>query len=259
MKISKNPDIPNPKYAVVTRARDDYELARITQPNLSNYAFRCGSDFVVINEAKRKLGNFSYEILQCYELFQTYERILVVDSDVIINPRCPNIFELVPYDYIGTVYEDKYSRMKDRRHRIQKIQEAFGDVGWKKGYINTGFFVCSRIHKEIFSCLYDKIWTHYGYDDVYLGYRIHQLKLKVFELPYKFNHMSMFSEIGRNWLKSYVIHYAGRGFSGKKSQSEQIQEDLRLLSEKSLMMLNFCHPFARLRLIAMGLYQYIAT
>lgn len=255
MKILKS--FPKARRAIVTRAKNDYELALLTHPIIEKYAEKCKADFIVINEEVIKAGSYSYEIFQCYDLFNTYERILIIDSDVIVTENCPIIFDLVPYDSIGTIYEDKLTRKPDRRQRIKKVQEKFGQVAWKAGYINTGFFLASLPHREIFKYEPAQIWNSYGYDDVYIGYRICKLGLKVFELPYCYNHMSAFSERGRNWLKSYVIHYAGRGFSGKKSRAEQIKEDLRLLSEKSPMMLNFCHPFERLRLIAFGLYQHI--
>jgi len=248
----KNPRISNAKYAVVTRAKDDYEIGKITRAALCEYAVRCQADFLVINEEKLKLGNFFFELLQCYELFDKYERILSVDSDIIINSDCPNIFELVPYDCIGTIYEDKYCRKNNRREFIKMAQEKFGDIGWREGYINTGFFVCSRIHKELFAYSEEGLWRTDGYDDVYLGYRIHLLKFKVFELPYTFNHMSMFSEIGRNWLKSYVMHYAGRGFS-RQPRHMQIKNDLQIVMNTSKFMRNFYHIPTRLRLLLIGI------
>jgi len=249
----------NSRFAIVTRAQDGYELAPLTHPTILKYAVKCGADFVVLNESVINAGHYSYEILQFYDLFSKYDRILSVDSDVIISPLCPNIFQIVPYDCIASIYEDKHSRKKDRRQRIRLVQEKFGQVGWESGYINTGFFLATKPHKELFKYESDQIWNSYGRDDVYLGYRIHKYGFKVFELPYLYNHMSSFSEIGHNWLKSYVIHYAGRGFSGKKTRFEQITEDLLLLEKRTPLMLNFCHPIARLRLIALGLYQRLVN
>ena len=255
MKIVKYNSYKESKKAIVTRAKDGYDLAQITHPILMDYAKRCQADFIVINEEKMNLGHFSYEIFQLYQIFDTYERVIVIDSDTIIAPDCPNLFDVVPYDCIGTIYEDKFSRKKDRKNRIRLVQEKFGDIGWREGYINSGVLVCSKIHKELFSYPKEEVWLGTGFDDVFLGYRIKKYKLKVFELPYTFNHMSLFSEVGKNWLKSYIIHYAGRGFSSSRSRSEQIQRDWHILNTYHPFSLHFRRIPERLRLIAIGLYS----
>lgn len=259
MKITSHPQKYSDKRAVVTRAKDDYDLARLTHPILDSYAERCGADFIVINEEIIRGGDYSYEIYQCYELFERYDRILSLDSDLLIAPGCPDLFAVVPADCIGTVFEDKFSRAPDRLSRIRRVQEKFGDVGWRSGYINTGAFICSKVHREIFAKP-QSWWLDYGFDDVMLGYRIRQLGFKIYELSYRFNHMSLFSEVGRNHFTSYIIHYAGRGFSGKKSRFEQIKDDWSLLSEnKNKIWLHFARPFDRLRLLAMGIRHYLRS
>ena len=48
-----------------------------------------------------------------YDLFNEYDRILSLDSDVVITPRCPDIFKTVDFENIGTVYEDKGSSLME--------------------------------------------------------------------------------------------------------------------------------------------------
>lgn len=241
------------KRAVVTRAKDGYDLAAVTHPILKDYARRCKADFIVINEEKIKCSHFSFELFQCYDFFDTYKRILVIDTDVLVTPSCPDLFEIVPENYIGTIYEDKYNRKRDRWGWIRKIQQAYGDVGWKKGYINTGIILFSKCHRSVLTYEKAKVWDDLGYDDVQIGYNIQKYKYPIFELSYKFNHMGMFSEVGKNRLKSYLIHYAGRGFSGNKSRLEQIKSDLHILNSISNpFWLNFCNIPGRLRLLAIG-------
>jgi SAM-dependent methyltransferase len=55
-----------------------------------------------------------------------------------------------------------------------------------------------------------------GYDDVYLGYWIIKLGFKVYSLNLKFNYMHHFDEGGTNRLYTYIIHYAGQGFTGNR-------------------------------------------
>lgn len=218
------------KFAMVTRADDNIEkLTKVTHPILMDYAAQWGCDFIVLDTKEDWMTDYElahYRILRVRDLLQVYERILVIDSDVVIMPTCPNPFDVVPADSIGTIYEDKGSREPMRQGVIMSIQERYGDVGWEEGYINTGFFVVSRQHANIFQKATshseqirdtpfsptDGLWTGFGYDDALLGYNIHKFGHKVHELPFQFNHMSMFSESwngNANRFESYVIHYAG--------------------------------------------------
>ena len=51
--------------------------------------------------------------------------------------------------------------------------------------------------------------------------------------------MSLFSENGRNWLKSNVIHYAGRGFYRNMPRDKQMERDLSLINSDNFVLLNF--------------------
>jgi hypothetical protein len=257
MKIFKNSVNGKTVKAVVTRAKDNYDLAKISHPVLKEYAKQCKADFIIINEEKINLGDYSYEILQCYKLFDTYDRILIVDSDVLIRSQCPDLFAIVPNESVGVIYEDRYLRKAHRRECMRKYQEKFGDVGWENGYINSGVFLISRCHKEILNFSREHLWNEMGYDDIVIGYNIKKLGFPVYELSYKFNHMSMFSELGANWLTSYVIHYAGRGFSGKKSRFEQMQSDYAIIQKISNpFILSFFNISPRLHLLAIGIFTF---
>jgi hypothetical protein len=215
------------KFAMVTRSDDNItDLTDVTHPILRDYAEQWGCDFITLDTKEDWMTDYElahYRILRVRELLETYERILVIDSDVVIMPTCPNPFEVVPVDKIGSIYEDKGSREAMRQGVIMSIQERFGDVGWEDGYINTGFFVVSRQHSNIFQRIGDAstitpsmplngLWKGFGYDDALIGYNIHTFGHEVHELSFQFNHMSMFSEDwngNANRFNSHVIHYAG--------------------------------------------------
>ena len=123
-----------------------------------------------------------------------------------------------------------------RHERIRKVQNKFGDVGWTEGYINTGVFLVSKPHKKIFEKINGEYWTDRGYDDVHLGYQIHKNNFSIHELPYQFNHMTMFSEPWNgspSRFDSYIIHYAGAGIfnSNMYNREQQIKNDRGVLFE----------------------------
>ena len=165
------------------------------------------------------------------KLKQKVNMILFMDSDVIIKKNCPDLFEYIPADHIGTIYEDKGSREKDRYNRIKKIQLERGDIGWRAGYINTGVFLLPKEYSYILECR-ENLWLDFGFDDVELGYRMQCDNIPVYELPFQFNHMSMHSEEWNNKASrfdSYIIHYAGNGFIRNLDRTLQIKQDYELL------------------------------
>lgn len=201
-----------------------------TKDRIASYASKCDADLHIIDTFKINIGSPHNEIFQAYDLLKDYERILFVDSDVIIKNEAPDLFDLVPTDKIGTVLEDTLSRKCDRHKRMSDIQNKYGQIGWNEGYVNSGVFLVSDCHREIFNLKKFPPYCGSGYDDVYLSYRIKEGGYGLFDLPKTFNHMSLFSEFGSNWLQSYFIHYAGRGFYPKLQKEEQIVVDLAKLS-----------------------------
>jgi hypothetical protein len=244
------------KKLILTRAFKINEMSNISHPLIKEYANKCNADFLVLNERKIDIGPFHNEIFQCHDLLDKYDRICIIDSDVLISNNAPDIFKIVPEDSVGVVYEDVGYRKKNRLKLIKEIQQINGNVGWSKGYINTGFIVVSKSHQVIFDIGENGLWNKEGYDDVQLGFNIHKHNIKIFQLPYKFNHMSLFSELGFNWLKSFVIHYAGTGFYRRMPREQQMMRDLSLINNKSLFQLNFSNSISRIRLIVMGVIGY---
>lgn len=223
------------KKLLVTRADDNIkEMTDITHPVLKEYAKKCDADFRIISENKGIHPH--YRILQIYDLFEKYQRILCIDSDTLILKACPDIFKLVPVHMVASIYEDRGSRKEDRRNRILKIQRERGDIGWKDGYINSGVILFSSMHRDLFNIPENELYLDLGYDDVLLKYRMVQMGYELYELPCNFNFMSMFTEPPFNMQKSdaYILHYAGRAFHPQIDRTEQIRQDYLVLKKYNL-------------------------
>jgi len=220
------------KYLVATRADSHIdEITEITHPIIKKFCNIWGADFVVLcgeSVCERGERRNHYRIMDLWGLFESYDRILSLDSDIIINRNCPNIFEEVPIDCIGTVFEDRGTRRLARYKRILSIQDKHGDVGWRDGYINTGVFLSSKQHRNIYTSINGDYWLGEGEDDVHIGYKIRKEGYKIKELDYRWNHMTMFSEGWNNYrdrFDSYIIHYAGSGKFDEKDRMSQIMSD----------------------------------
>ena len=222
------------KKLIITRSDNTIKhMTDITLPIMKDYAKKCGADFKILSHTP-KIKTYDnkphYRILEVYNLLSEYDRVLCLDCDMLITKNCPDIFKVVPEDMIGSIYEDKGSRKGDRLSRINQIQRSFGDVGWRGNYTNAGTFILSKEHRDIFLPVNGKYWNDRGSVDVHLSYNIHKYGFKVYELEYKWNHMTMFSELwnnNANRFDSYIIHYAGRGIFDKNmtTKVKQIIKD----------------------------------
>jgi len=209
------------KLLITTRADSSVEYySKYTHEIFKNYAKKCNADFLVLDHEPPVIaddGNpASFRIMKQYDLHDEYDRILSLDSDIVITPHAPNIFQYVPEDKIASTFEDTVieERINDRKGAIKNIQEKWEDIGWEKNYINSGVFVTSKMHRDIFQPVDGKYWTGEGSDDIHLGYQIHKLGYEIFELPFQFNHTGLYSEQrggGHRRVDSYFIHYAGSG------------------------------------------------
>ena len=224
------------KYLITTRADNTVGgWAKLVHPIFLKYAKKVGADFAILDEslncieAKTGIGDglWHFRIMKHYDLHEHYDRILHFDSDILLTPDCPNLFEHIPYDSIGTVYEDVGTRQGSRVQCMANAQNKFGNIGWNSGYINTGVFMTSKCHKDIFQKINGEYFTDWGTDDVHIGYQIKRLGYKVKPLHYKFNHMTMFSE-GWNGspdrFDSHIIHYAGRGIFDEGAATDKLHQ-----------------------------------
>jgi len=221
------------KLAVVTRSDENIkEMTSLTHPVIKSFAKKWDADFIILEHDAP--CHRHYRIMEFRNLFGLYDRILSIDSDVIISTTCPNPFLLVPVPMIGSVFEDVGTREQKRRKVIKNIQERFGDIGWKSGYINTGFAMFSKEHKDIFQSIDGHYWDGFGFDDAHLAYNINKRHIPIYQLPYQYNHMTMFSEAwnrSADRFESFVIHYAGIGkFENRfKNRIENMRYDMEEL------------------------------
>ena len=224
------------KRLVITRAdKDVADYTKITHPIIKKYADRCGAKFEILEDCQGLHKH--YRIMQLYDKFEEYDRILVLDSDILIRNDCPNVFDETLTDSITLLLEDKGSREEDRRDRIQKANAIYGDKGWTEGYINTGFALFPKVSQPIFKMDEDtELYMDFGYDDVFLGWRIYEAGIRIIGLPPSYNFMSMFTEDWSGLQKSeaFVIHYAGMGHHPNIPKPQQIMNDYLVMERHGM-------------------------
>jgi hypothetical protein len=202
------------KTAVITIAAGEshQKLLSITFPTLSAYANKINSDLIIISEG---LSNENPKKLK-FNLFRyldDYERILYLDVDIAVNPRCPNLFELVPVESFGAACENPpfFNRQYVVKELCRIYQIQYPGDGYSK-FVNSGVMVISQVHKNLFK-LPSKIIPIYGfYDQPYLNAKLLDLQYPILDLGLKFNHTGSLLLRGAKPFghgEAFIVHATG--------------------------------------------------
>lgn len=193
------------RLALATITAGDFyaRMAEISHPTFGHYADKLGADFIVW----RHCGKHTipqYQKLEIAGLLDEFDRVLYVDTDILIREDAPDVFDLVPNGMLGMFAE---SSIADRSNFRDYLGAEFG-LEWNGEYYNSGVIVASKQHREIFQS--PRVETNHFYEQSYINGMIFRHNLDVFRLPYRFNRMFLMNRLTREARHdSYFLHYAG--------------------------------------------------
>ena len=223
------------KKAIVTICIGDQfkKLAELTHPTIKAYADRIGTDFIIIDQKKISNKFLHYEKFQIYDLLGKYHRIIFMDSDLIVRPDCPDLFEIVPEHCLGIFNEGTFVPGIMEVVRDACVKYKISIPKWDGQYYNTGVMVLSRLHRQIFvkpEQEYDYYHSVYHFEQPYLNLKIIADGYKVQDIEYKFNRVSLMDHLtGEHRLSSYIVHYASA--ADLNIRMNLIEQDLKSWSE----------------------------
>jgi len=177
-----------------------------------------------------------------------YNQILIADSDTLVHPDCPNIFELTHNEYTLVHDDGSYDWiLRGMEHYRRELfhNEWFGF--WEYG--NAGLQIVNRNHKEFFkemrtlyfnnAELIKHIVKTYGIgsDQTILNFMLHRHKVKRTMLPYQFNMTCMPKKeiLGDDMLHTkvgWIMHFNGLP-NKEKSVPYWMEKTWKYLYEKS--------------------------
>lgn len=210
--------------ALVVLAIGDEPLWKYTLPPMRTACARHGWTFERIDSRKRcvttygDIANVAFEKFQAVDMLDEYDRILLLDADVMLSPTCPDVFDVVPEDAIGCVFEDVGPAEESRRRAIEWIRQLAFDPAleyWTEGYFNSGVMVFSKCHQDALRLDLNNtqvrdVASHGPWNDQHvLNYLARRSGCPIRRMGYRWNHMSMFAD--KHTHDSHIIHYAGLG------------------------------------------------
>lgn len=194
------------------RYRRQYELVR---DNIAAYARKCGADFVPIErpiDPAMRRDVYSQKLL-IPDYLRGYEQVLFLDLDILISPRCPSVFDLMP-EGVGLMAEvnprssKRFRKIYADNERVlrETVQDYFASRGFAPGEglvgnINGGVLLFRpRLVADMFREYYESGKSqgeHTAFEEAPMAY-LTQTAGIFSELDYKFNCMPYF-EVGNDY------------------------------------------------------------
>jgi hypothetical protein len=134
---------------IVTMAIGDAwaSVAAISHPTFRAYAEKVGADFRVIDRRRIGAPHIHWEKLQLSRIIAAYNRALYVDSDAIIHPDAPDVFDLVPRGSFGAWSEGE---LFDRGADVNGVTAFYGRKAFdSRRFFNAGVFLVERDHRKL--------------------------------------------------------------------------------------------------------------
>lgn len=124
------------KKELFTVAVDNYfpELCELTFPLLEKYAKRIGANFTIIKNRKYPDWPPTYEKMQIYELGMDNDYNILVDSDIIIKDKFPDITFLVPESFVGVYMTYQASMIYSN---MEPFKDDPRDIGLATNFVVT--------------------------------------------------------------------------------------------------------------------------
>jgi len=199
------------------------------------YADKYGIDYFVAKEPAIRFLYPPFEKHQGFRLFDMgYDRILILDRDVLVTPDAPNIFECFPDT--NTLYAFDGSAPDEIMNADAIINGIRSGIDWPKNakgtytYFNSGVVIISRNFNGFMDGFRDlpEIPPMRTFpEQTSMNYMVFKKGIKFEDLGYKWNRMNCgLADPENKRYESYFIHYAGKvGFAPGISIGENIRRD----------------------------------
>lgn len=176
-----------------------------------------------------------FEKHQGFRLFNMgYDRILLLDRDILITPNAPNIFECYPdMDTLYALDENFSNEMMNRDPIVNGIME---EIDWPKNergtykYFNSGVVIISKNFKDFIKGARDLPETPQMRkfpEQTSMNYMVFKKGIKFESLSCHWNRMDFGNPDPQNKrYDAYFIHYAGdMAFMPQESKGQTIHRD----------------------------------
>lgn len=199
-------DIPKPKKrkCIVTAVCGEKYIRMFNKvrEGYERYAKKIDADFVVID--RHTQGWWGLEKFRTKTFAEAYENICFIDGDICIQEHSPNVFDIVPQNFVGIADDWPFCL-----HRASALSPPFDTETWREcernwmvrsqvpeedfsyelypTVLNTGVVVTPNKHASIWSAPTKPFPKNHCDEQFWVEYNIRKNKVPYFTLPCSLN------------------------------------------------------------------------
>jgi len=227
---------------VVANGEKCLQFLEVAKPLLEIYAHGVKADVVTYTEPHPRATHRFLDKFYLADALSQYERIWYVDSDTLINPQAPNIFDVIPEKYFGATVVGHLSTIHDNSWK--KMVAGLGEIpGFTEKHVfNGGSMLISQDHREIFSFdgsdikfAIEKV-GHFA-EQALINYRVRRMGIPFHDLGPQWN-ATCRTVVPQKRFTSYLLHYVSGGKNKtafrKGTRLEQMKRDAQILRSNGI-------------------------
>lgn len=198
------------------------------------YAQSIQADFVCKGFKEYHVSNIPHvEKLHIGKLLDDYDRVLWLDSDIIVKPSAPDIFQYYPLEHQVYLLDEHLFVNHNQNDVIRNIMKTRGIFTWpvseyqgklpsskyRYSYFNTGVMLFSKEQKQFFAAFDPKDYFEHIFEQTYFNL-LFMKTCRIGALSYKFNSLVGFTKFLVDFdprEDGYFVHYGGRLFEHLES------------------------------------------
>ncbi len=179
--------------AVVTISIGRQSFWPVTLPAMERYAGRVNARFVNLTKRVEKYNGVAvaFHKFEIFHLLDQFERVLYIDSDILVRGSCPDLFKMVPESKVAARLENKFPAGAKPFKMLQAIDLYSPGLACDRGivWMNTGVILASRSHKDLFRLPENMVEAEAGKgEQPLLNLLLYKNKYDFQELDYRFNY-----------------------------------------------------------------------
>ena len=224
------------KNLIVTISIGNRPWFRKTKKTINNYCKKYDIEFKVITDQYDTDTKIRLRKFDIVKYFEKYDRILFLDDTLIINPNSPNLFNIVPYNKVGVLFEkEPYFNKLLILKKALTYYNNLEDVN-KDNYIwfNSGVILASKCHKDLFKVPNKNIIKIGNYlDQSIFNANRYKYNIPVYDIGLSFNYLGTRISEGKPYniedIDNIYFYHVTRAFRSRE-RKRIINRILKIIS-----------------------------
>lgn len=179
-----------------------------TLPSIQTYAEKIGADYSLETTRSKKYPFPAWQKLDLIRRAAAYDRVLILDADIIIAKDAPNIFEEMPGSVSWIKRDASIERFKQMDNYFGWRKMNYGEDVDRRTYYNTGVMLLTGEDVNKMIPLLEPPYIDGIFEQHYLNRVMELAEVKIYNLPNPWNYIVFKEETLKDGKDKWFTHFA---------------------------------------------------